>query len=129
MFCASIVKDDATSFPSFIVKGKTLTDKRAFIADAAKTYLGALHKATRKGAVMFDIDDTLIDGHERCQHGFDAMASLYNTLESMYPIHVVTARPDDTKVKTLETLKKRGLVVPVDRLHIPTDVFRPSGHE
>lgn len=67
---------------------------------------------------MLDIDDTLINGHQTCTHGFEHMNELYKYAFDNFCVHIVTARPDDAREEVKELLRKRDLAVSPDRLHM-----------
>ena len=113
-----LVPDDRVPFPAFHVRGRTKTELRSFVAEHAKLWLRTQHKRGARGAVMVDIDDTLIDGNERVEHGFQFMHELYDEAALLYPVHVVTARPDDDHGHCMRLLRDRGFAVPPDRLHM-----------
>lgn len=112
------VKDASVPFAAFFIKAKTKTDQRLFVASHALLWLEFQHKRGVRGCVVFDIDDTLIDGNECVAHGFQFMAELYDTVSLMYPVHVVTARPDDQHGPVMKLLRDRGFCIPPDRLHM-----------
>ena len=90
----------------------------------ALLWLGYQFKRGIQGAVVFDIDDALIDGNETVHHGFNFMVELYDTVFQWFPVHVVTARPDDQHAVVMEMLKERGLCIPPDRLHmLPQELY------
>ena len=123
----TIVPDPKVSFPGFFVKGKRKSDMRAFVAHHALLWLKLQHKRGAKGAVMVDIDDTLIDGNEAVHHGFEFMQELYRTASVLFPIHIVTARPDDDHANVMRMLTNRGFCIPPDRLHmLPAHLYGRS---
>lgn len=112
-------------FPAYFVKFKTLTEQRRFLAEHALLWLRFQHKRKASGAVMIDIDDTILDGNQsRSSHGFEYMYRLYHELFMMFPVYIVTARPDDRKQEVLALLKRRGLLIPPDRLFmLPSKLY------
>ena len=73
---------------------------------------------------MFDIDDTLIDGNETVKHGFELMAKMYDKVFGLFPVHIVTARPDEEHANVINMLKEKGFSIPPDRLHmLPTKFY------
>ena len=113
-----LVPDDRVPFPAFFVKCKTKTEQRRFVAHFARNWARVQHERGYRGAVMVDIDDTLIDGNENVVNGFQFMKDVYTELGSLFPLHVVTARPDDDHLKCMDMLVKRGFCIPPDRLHM-----------
>lgn len=67
---------------------------------------------------MVDIDDTLIDGNENTKNGFQFMQEMYNEVGLLYPIHIVTARPDDQHMNVMRMLRAKGFCIQPDRLHM-----------
>jgi len=97
--------------------GKTV--QRRFCSSFAITWLRfVVDHLGMQGAVIFDIDDTLIDGNQTFMHGFEFMKEVYALANTRCPIHIVTARPDYDKAACLQLLAKRGLCIPCDRLHM-----------
>ena len=95
-----------------------------FIAFHAIQWIRYQYKRQTMGCVMIDIDDTLIDGNENVVHGFQFMKDLYTEVQTMFPIHVVTARPDDDHARVMRLLTSRGFCIPPDRLHmLPTEHY------
>lgn len=124
-----LVEDANVGFPAFYVKYKTKTEQRMFIAFHAMQWLKFQFQRKITGCIMFDIDDTLIDGNENVVHGFQFMKDLYNEFQTMFPVHVVTARPDEDHHRVMKLLAARGFCVPPDRLHmLPTHLYG-KGHE
>ena len=119
------VQDTKVPFPAYIIKKpRTKTDQRRVIAEMSLSWLLLQHKRGARGAVMVDIDDTLIDGNETVQHGFEFMKILYEEASYLFPIHVVTARPEETRDIVMKLLKDRKFCIPPDRLHmLPTELY------
>ena len=122
--------DTAVPFPAFFVRARTKTELRTFVAQHALLWLRMQHRRGARGAVMVDIDDTLIDGNEAVAHGFQFMHALYTEASLLFPVHVVTARPDDQHAHVMRLLQKRGFCIPPDRLHmLPAHLYdRSSRH-
>ena len=123
----TIHPDEKVLFPAFTIRGKNKTELREFVAEHGLLWLE--HQKTQgvKGCVMVDIDDTLIDGRELVHNGFQFMEHLYHTANRWFPIHVVTARPDDDKENVIDLLHKRNFMVDPDRLHcLPAHLYGRS---
>ena len=114
----SFVQDDKVPFPAYYIRAKTKTEMRLRLVDFSLSWIRMQRKRGAKGAIMVDIDDTLIDGNECVQNGFQFMHALYKEASLHHPIHVVTARPDDQHEVVMQLLQKRGFCVPPDRLHM-----------
>ena len=120
---ATLLSDDKV-IPAYFVRHKTKTAKRHMIAECACTWIRLQHRCGRKGAIMVDIDDTLIDGREAVANGFEGMQALYHEAWSRYPLHIVTARPDDEHANVMRMLMDRGFCIPPDRLHmLPKELY------
>lgn len=121
----SVVTPDLTvPFPAFYVRHKNKTEQRMFIAFHARNWITYQFKRRTGGAIMIDIDDTLIDGNESVSHGFQYMKELYLSIGVMFPLHVVTARPFEDHHNVMKLLLDRGFCVPPDRLHmLPTELY------
>lgn len=121
---STLISDDRVSFPAYYVRYKSKTDQRMFIAFHAIQWIRFQHKRRTLGCVMLDIDDTLIDGNENVVNGFQFMKDLYQEIQTMFPVHVVTARPHDDHARVMKLLLSRGFCVPPDRLHmLPTEHY------
>lgn len=119
-----LVEDTSAPFPAYYVRGKTKTEQRMFVAFHAKNWLRMQHKRGFAGAIMVDIDDTLIDGNESVHHGFQYMKDLYREMQVLFPLHIVTARPHEDHRAVMRMLSDRGFVIPPDRLHmLPTKEY------
>lgn len=129
-FNISTHEDKNTHFALFHVKAKTKTEQRMFVAFHAYDWIRFQYKRGMAGAIMVDIDDTLIDGNESVNHGFQYMKELYNDVGVLFPVHVVTARPLEDHHIVMKMLKERGFVIPPDRLHmLPTEFYgRGNSH-
>lgn len=126
----TIVPDTEAPFPAFYVKSRSKTDQRSFIASQAETWLAFQKKRKATGAIMVDIDDTLIDGNEAVQNGFQFMKHLYERFSRMFPVHVVTARPDDNHSVVMKLLWDKGFYIPPDRLHmLPAHLYDRDAEE
>lgn len=120
----NVVPDAEVDFEAFFVKAKTKSEQRRFIADHAITFLTMQKRRGARGAVMVDIDDTLIDGNENVSNGFQHMHDMYHAVYSLFPLHIVTARPRDQHAKVMGMLTKLGFLIPPDRLHmLPTHLY------
>lgn len=121
-------QDPKVPFPAYFVTGaRGKTQLRAYVAQHARLWLRMQRARGAKGAVMIDIDDTLIDGNENVVNGFEFMRELYDEASLSFPIHIVTARPDEEHANVMVMLRKRGFRVPPDRLHmLPTHLYNRS---
>ena len=111
-------RDDTVSFPAFFVTSPSKTEKREFVAEHAFLYLSTQHRRGVRGAVMIDIDDTLIDRNEKLLHGFQQMKDMYDRISMLFPVHIVTARPDSDHDQAMRMLRGQGIVISPDRLHM-----------
>lgn len=125
-----IVNDNVVDFPAFFFRGGTKTEMRRAVAEFGQTWLELQHKRGAAGAVMVDIDDTLIDGNERVANGFEQMRDMYRATSKLFPLHVVTARPRSEHDKVVELLHKLDMPIAPDRLHmLPTRHYGgPTSH-
>ena len=110
--------DENLPFPFYTVKCKTKKEQRQYVASHANMWLSLQKKRGAKGAVMIDIDDTLIDSNGNVRGGFEHMKELYLSKSLDFPFHIVTARPDDDHEYVMGMLSRRGFHVPPDRLHM-----------
>lgn len=124
----NLAADPQVPFHALFVRGtRSKTEQRRFVATNALTWLKVQKKLGRTGAIMVDIDDTLIDGNESVAHGFQFMHLLYEEASLLFPIHIVTARPDDDHSNVMGLLKKKGFCIPPDRLHmLPANEYGKS---
>ena len=116
----TIVTDKQVPFPAFFVNATQMvkTAQRKYVAEHAKKTLQQHLKEGTQGAVVFDIDDTLINGNEAVTAGFEYMVELFKWAQVRFPVEVVTARPNDQKANVMQLLHKRGLTVAFDHLHM-----------
>lgn len=123
-----VVSDERPGFQAYYLRGtRSKTLLRKYVAQCAQSWVLAKHREGVRGAIMLDIDDTLIDGRETVSFGFEFMRELFTTLGVFYPIHIVTARPDDEHGKVMQMLMKRGFCIPPDRLHmLPSHLYGKS---
>lgn len=110
--------DPDTPFPSYFVQAKTKVEKRKKIAALFTSWIRLQHRRGATGAIVFDIDDTVVDGREAVRNGFETMHDLFDEACFLYPVYFVTARPDDTHEATMEMLKEKKFCVPPDRLRM-----------
>ena len=129
-------KDDKVPFPAHFVVGNriTKTEQRHFVAAHAIVWLKLHHMkmkpGTKPGAIMIDIDDTLVDEWEGLRYGFEFMNAMYNQLSLLFPVHVVTARPDTEHANVMKMLHNCGVNVQVDRLHmLPDEHYHHPDHD
>lgn len=119
-----IVRDNDVPFRAYFIQSKSKVEQRQQIAEQALTWIRLQAHRGAKGAIMVDIDDTLIDGNEAVQNGFQFMKMLYGEASLLYPIHIVTARPDSDKDRVMIMLQKRGFFIPPDRLWmLPSQLY------
>ena len=123
--------DSSVSFPAVLVKGRkgSKTDQRRVLSDYAIMWITNQHTLGVPGCIVFDIDDTLIDGNETARWGFEFMVDFYKRIFHMYPVHIVTARPNTDHDHVMVLLKKKGIFLPPDRLHmIPEKQWGDNGN-
>lgn len=122
--------DPRVDFPAAFVQAKTKTEKRKFVADHALLWIRDMKRRGATGCLMFDIDDTIINGNEAVTHGFEQIKELYNEASQYYPVYIVTARPDSEHDNVMALLRKLGFAIPPDRLHmLPEALYDgPSDH-
>lgn len=113
-----LVADKKVPFPAYYVRARTKTSLREYVAFHAQHWMELLRKRRRKSAIMFDIDDTILDGHERVINGFDVMRELFDEFSMYFPVHIVTARPDTEHGNVMRMLRSKGFCIPPDRLHM-----------
>lgn len=122
-----LVRDKSVPFLAYFVRAKTKTEQRTFVAQHALLWLRCQKSRGAKGAVMVDIDDTLIDSREAVVNGFQFMHELFTEASLYFPFHVVTARPDDQHANVMKMLRERGFSIPPDRLHmLPEELYGRS---
>lgn len=105
------------NFPFAYIRG-TKTQQRRVVANHALMWLEYQILAGRKGCVIFDIDDTLVNGSEQARGGFELMVRMYKSIRRRVPVHIITARPWDTFDKTMEMLESRDIHVDAAHLHM-----------
>ena len=125
---ATAVADPRAPFTAHVVRGtRSKTELRQFVAEQARSWATLQHRNGVRGAIMLDIDDTLIDGRDRVVNGFQYMRDLYSELSLLYPIHIVTARPRSDHAEVMRLLSRLGFAIPADRLHmLPTRLYGKS---
>ena len=117
-------RDLRAPFPAFTLRGRRKTDLRAAEAHAALVWLRVQHRLGVQGAVVFDIDDTILNHNECVVHGFEGMRALFQEAFRLFSVYVVTARPDDQHGYVMGMLQARGFPLPPDRLYLlPRDHY------
>jgi len=125
-----LTADLKVNFPAYVVRARTKTEQRAVVADHVLSWVRFQTSRGVRGCVYADIDDTLIDGHERVANGFEHMLDMLQKVSLLCPVYICTARPDDDKDNVMRLLHKRGVYVPPDRLYmLPAHLYdRSSRH-
>lgn len=123
----TVVNNTKLPFPAYEVRAKQKSAMRAFVAKHGCAWLRLQHARKATGAVMLDIDDTLITGNETVKHGFQFMKEMYDEASRLFPVHIVTARPDYDHARCLEMLHARGFHTPPDRVHMLPGVLYDKG--
>jgi hypothetical protein len=119
--------DPAVNFPAYFVRASTHTALRRFVASHGLLWLRCMKARGAKGAVVYDIDDTILDGNEQVVRGFEQMRVLFEEAFQLFPVHVVTARPRIDHDKCMRMLRDRGFHISPDRLHmLPTHLYDRS---
>ena len=109
-------------YTSFHIQGRRVSDLRTYEARSAWVWLKACHKLGQTGAIVFDIDDTILNGKEKVANGFEHMRTLFRDAFSLFSVYIVTARPDDQHSYVMGMLTKLGFCLPPDRLYmLPKD--------
>lgn len=113
-----LVPDPKVPFAAFFVRDRTKTAMRTVVAHQGIDWLKLKHAEGVRGCIVFDIDDTIINGNDAVVHGFDAMRVLLQEATLLrVPVRIVTARPDDQHAYVVSMLHKRGFDVPASRVH------------
>ena len=109
-------RDHQCRFPAYLVSGSHAHQRR-FVAEHGKTWLSTCARMKLRGAVVFDIDDTLIDGKQEVVRGFQDMLETYQHAKRLgFPVYVVTARPDDDEEYVYGMLSRREIHVTPEHL-------------
>lgn len=125
-----VTPDPRVAFPGFFVHSRSKAELRQFVARHAMLWVRTQHMRGARGAIMVDIDDTLIDGKECVHHGFEEMRWFYEEASQLFPVHIVTARPDSEHANVMRMLRGRGFCIPPDRLHmLPHDQYYAEDDE
>lgn len=119
----------------FLSKSGSKTAKREFVATVGLLWLQYQKRRGRRGAVVFDIDDTLIDYRDKVESGFDAMVDLFQFAARHFCTYVVTARPfeagrqgEEDVQYVHDLLRERGIVLPRERLYLmPLHEYNKGG--
>lgn len=119
-----IKADEANDFPAVFVHDRSVQRARKCAAEYALSWIKYQKLFGIRGCVVFDIDDTLIDGAGRVCHGFEFMVSLYTQVRKLFAVHIVTARPNCDHHHCMDMLYAKGIIVDPDRLHmLPTALY------
>ena len=122
-----VQQDPKLAFPAYQIKAKTKAELRRYVAEHGLAWLKLQKQRGASGGIMVDIDHTLLNGSEAVAHGFEFMKEMYEEACKLFPVHVVTARPDYDHKHCIGMLHKRGFAVPPDRLHmLPGDLYGSS---
>lgn len=122
-----LIVDSNSNMSGLFVRYKTKTLQRKFISHFAQIWLRFQHARGVTGAIMVDIDDTLININENVTNGFEYMKTLYDEMVLVFPVHIVTARPLEDHARVMTMLTNNGFHIPTDRLHmLPTHLYYDS---
>ena len=122
-----LAQDERAPFHGFFLRHDTKTNLRRHEAEAAIVWLRVMKRLGKRGAILFDIDDTIIDGNECVRYGFEDMKELFTFASRHFPVYIVTARPDDQHGYVMSMLQKRGFSIPTDRMHmLPSEEYGRS---
>ncbi|RPF82506.1 MAG: hypothetical protein CBC65_000065 [Rhodothermaceae bacterium TMED105] len=121
----NITKDKTIDFPLYYIKPDTKkTEARKIASEYALGWITYQKGTGATGCIIFDIDDTLIDGKERVSGGFEFMVSMYAKVHKLFPVHIVTARPNEDHASCMDMLAGKGICIPPDRLHmLPSELW------
>jgi hypothetical protein len=118
------VQDKTVPYTAFHIQGRRVIDLRTYEARSAWVWLHACHKLGETGAIVFDIDDTILNGKEKVCNGFEHMRTIFRDAFSLFSVYIVTARPDDQHSYVMGMLTKLGFSLPPDRLYmLPKDLY------
>lgn len=122
---ARVQRDEKVQFPAFHVNAPTKELKRRFAAQNALTWCKYMHLNKSSGAIMIDIDDTIMNRNQNSEcDGFGIVHKFYDEVSLLFPVYVVTARPDDAHEYVIRMLRKKGFSLPPDRLYmLPRDMY------
>lgn len=120
-----VVDDTKVDFPaSFIKPDGHKQEQRKLVAEHALAWITYQKGVGARGCIIFDIDDTLINGKESVSGGFEFMVHMYTKVHKLFPVHIVTARPNEDHASCIDMLEAKGIVIPPDRLHmLPTHLW------
>lgn len=123
-----LLTDRSVSFPAFYVKGKNKTETRELLATHAMYWLKNQVRLGKKGALYFDIDDTIISSNNGVSmYGFTFLQDVFKEFQHIFHIHIVTARPERGRAETIDQLKSKKLYVMHDNLHMLDDKVYDHG--
>lgn len=111
-------RDDKVLFPAYVYRDRRKTDARRMVGYDAAVWLRVQHRLGVRGAVVFDIDDTILNYNESVTQGFEEMHALFCEAFRMFPVYVVTARPSDQHEYVMKMLHKKGFCLSPDRLYL-----------
>ena len=131
------VEDPKVSFTAFkLTASPSMKAKegrkmiRQFIAHMSITYMRFLHNTGHRGAIVYDIDDTLVTSVPRSDEdsgyidGFEYLNEMFHSVRDLFTVYIVTARPDSDKVHVMNMLKRNNIIIDPDRLRmVPEDDY------
>ena len=83
----NITKDQTTDFPLYYIKPDTKKTEARKIASDVVRWITYQKGTGATGSIIFDIDDTLIDGKERVSGGFEFMVSICKSSQAFPCTH------------------------------------------
>ena len=84
----------------------TKTQQRKHLMEYLDRYLNHCKRTRRKGAMIFDIDDTLIDARDNL---IPEVVHIFNKFNTVFPTYILTARPSRGRASTERMLRNFNL--------------------
>lgn len=119
-----MIRDTKVPFPAYTYRERRKTDARRVVGYDALVWLRVQHRLGVQGAVVFDIDDTILNHNENVTQGFEEMHTLFREAFRLFVVYVVTARPRDQHGYVMKMLHSKGFCLSPDRLFLlPTEHY------
>lgn len=132
LWARSIEPASPHAFPIIHIGGSRKAVKRELIAEVGIRWIDRFAQTKprnrRPPAIIFDIDDTLVDYQENRRSGFERMTDLFKyARQSGVRLYVVSARPESTRGRVISLLTDIGCGVDSVNLKLMTDEAYKDG--
>lgn len=107
--------------------GRNPRIQRMQLMEYLDDYLEHCRRNSVSGALVWDIDDTLVENGRYEDYLIPETVAKYKKYETIFPTYIITARPASARFETLQMLRKNGIKGYQQLFLLPPSMERDPG--